>query len=274
MSEEQSKIKVRQATRNDLDALVELNRVAYPQMAEDNIVWAKSHLLSHVRIFPEGQLIAEQDGNIVGAAASLIVDMGDDPHRLHTWAGITDSGYFLNHNPKGDTLYGADVYVHPEARGKGAGACLYEARRQLCRKFNLKRILAGGRLWNYCDHQDHMTPQEYAEKVANGEIKDLVLSFQLREGFQMRRVMPHYLRDPRSLNHASLIEWLNPDYREGQQLQRKVRISCVQYQMRKVRSFEEFANQVTYFVDTAVRPELSKIKSMWLPQDVSATCRM
>lgn len=45
--------------------------------------------------------------------------MGSDPLRHHTWSGITDSGYFTNHDVRGDTLYGADVYVHPEARGKG-----------------------------------------------------------------------------------------------------------------------------------------------------------
>ena len=57
-----------------------------------------------------------------------------------------------------------------------------------------------------------MSPQEYAQRVVAGEFRDLVLSFQLREGFQLRGVMPNYLRDPKSHNHASLIEWLNPDY--------------------------------------------------------------
>ena len=35
--------------------------------------------------------------------------------------------------PTRHTLYGADVYVHPEARGLAIGHQLYEARRQLCR---------------------------------------------------------------------------------------------------------------------------------------------
>ena len=246
-----SKIIVRQALPKDVPGLVELNYAAYPQMAQDNVVWAESHLHSHLRVFPRGQLVAEENGRLLGACASLIVDMGEDPLRFHTWAGITDSGYFTNHAPNGDTLYGADVYVHPEARGKGVGAALYEARRELCRRLNLRRILAGGRLWNYCDHKDTMSPHEYVERVRNGEIRDLVLSFQLREGFQVRGVMPHYLRDPRSSNHSSLIEWINPAYKKKAGGPRKVRVSCIQYQMRKVKSFQEFANQVTYFVDIA-----------------------
>jgi hypothetical protein len=63
--------------------------------------------------------------------------------------------------------------------------------------------------------------------------------------------MPHYLRDPRSHNHASLIEWLNPDYKPAPDGARKVRVACVQYQMRKVKSFADFARQTTYFVDVA-----------------------
>jgi len=244
-------VRVRAATLKDVPGLVELNRVSYPQMAEDNIVWARGHLISHLEVFPEGQLVAEENGKLLGAAASLIVDLGKNPLRPHTWAGITDGGYFTNHDWSGDTLYGADVYVHPEARGKGVGAALYEARRELCRRYNLRRILAGGRLWNYIDHAKEMSPEEYVEKVKDGTYQDLVLSFQLRESFEIRSVMKNYLRDPRSKNHASLIEWINPDFKPRKRGPRKPRIACVQYGMRKVKSFKEFASQVRYFVDVA-----------------------
>ena len=231
--------------------MVELNRAAYPEMASENIVWEPVHVRSHMRVFPDGQLVACINEKILGACASLIVYLGPDPLRQHTWAGITDSGFFTNHNPQGDTLYGADVYVHPEARCLGIGAALYAARRDLCRRLNLRRILAGGRLWNYSDYADECSPEEYVERVKNGEIRDLVLSFQLREGFQVRGVLRHYLRDARSKNNASLVEWLNPDFKPRKHGPRKVRVSCIQYQMRKVRSFEEFATQVSYFVDIA-----------------------
>lgn len=244
-------VRVREATRQDIPALMELNRAAYPVLAGENIVWGETHLLSHLRVFPQGQLVAEAKGKVVGAVSSLIVSLGSEPLRHHTWAGITDSGYFTNHDPHGDTLYGADVYVHPDARGLGVGNALYEARRALCRKLNLRRILAGGRLWNYEDHADKISPQEYAQRVVAGEFRDLVLSFQLREGFQLRGVMPNYLRDSKSRNHASLVEWLNPDYKPRPTGQRKVRVACVQYQMRKVSAFAEFARQVSYFVDVA-----------------------
>jgi predicted amidohydrolase/ribosomal protein S18 acetylase RimI-like enzyme len=251
MAKNSVRIKIREAVRDDIPGLMALNRAAYPGLAQENVVWGKSHLQSHLRIFPQGQLVAEVEGKLVGAVSTLIVNLGRDPLRNHTWAGITDAGYFTNHDPRADTLYGADVYVHPETRGLGVGKALYEARRKLCRRLNKRRILAGGRLWNYCEQAGQMTPEEYASRVARGELRDLVLSFQIREGFMLRGVMPHYLRDPRSHNFASLVEWLNPDYQPPAEGSRKVRIACVQYQMRKVKSFQDFSRQVTYFIDVA-----------------------
>lgn len=245
------KVYVRQATLADIPRLVELNRAAYPTMADENIVWGKSHLRSHQQVFPQGQLVALVDGKIVGAVATLVVDMGREPLRLHTWAGITDSGFFHNHTLEGDTLYGADVYVDPECRRLGIGSALYEARRKLCAKLNKRRILAGGRLTHYHKYASRYSPEEYAERVVKGEITDPVLSFQIKQGFMLRGILPNYLRDRKSRNYASLIEWLNPNYKAKPSGSRKVRISCVQYQMRKVKSFEDFANQVTYFVDIA-----------------------
>jgi len=275
-SKKNSEVHVRPARQEDLPALVKLNLEAYPQMAQDNVVWAEGHLRSHLQIFPEGQLVAILNGRIVGACSSLIINLGPDPLRFHTWAGITDSGYFTNHDPAGDTLYGADVYVHPDTRGMRVGATLYEARRALCRRLNLRRILAGGRLWNYCDHVNKMSPYEYVERVRSGEIRDLVLSFQLREGFHIHGVMPHYLRDSRSHNYASLIEWLNPDYKKPSGGSRKVRVACVQYQMRKIKSFQEFANQVTYFVDVAAdyRSDFVLLPELFTVQLLSQTATL
>lgn len=251
MAKPRLSVKIRAATRADIPALMELNRAAYPGLANENVVWGETHLLSHQRMFPQGQLVAEAGGRIVGAVATLVVDMGPDPLRPHTWSGVTDSGYFTSHNPRGDTLYGADVYVHPKSRGLGVGHALYEARRRLCRQLNKRRILAGGRLWNYHEHADRMSAEEYAQRVAAGELRDLVLSFQIREGFVLRGVMSNYLRDPKSHNYASLIEWLNPDYKSPVSGARKVRVACVQYQMRKLKSFADFARQVGYFVEVA-----------------------
>lgn len=89
------------------------------------MVWSVRQLHNHLKVFPAGQLVAVIDGRIVGAVASLIIGKDRDPYRQHTYAGITDGGYFHNHDPSGDTLYGADVYVDPDNHGMGIGAALY-----------------------------------------------------------------------------------------------------------------------------------------------------
>ncbi len=243
-------VQIRQVQPEDIQTLIELNKKAFPLMAEENVVWSNRQLSNHLRLFPAGQMVALVDGKIVGGVASLIVSTGSDPYRQHTYGGITDGGYFHNHDRNGDTLYGADVYVDPDCQGKGIGAALYEARRRLCKELNLRRILAGGRLSSYSEVADQLTPEEYIEKVRNGEMRDQVLSFQLKQGFVVRGILRNYITDPKSNNYASLIEWLNPDYVETESSQ-KVRIACVQYKVRKIHTFDEFANQVEYFVETA-----------------------
>lgn len=244
-------VTIREARLEDLETLVELNNICFPMMDEENLIWTIPQLSNHLRLFPQGQLLAEEDGVILGAVSSLIVDLGTDPYRSHTYAGVTDGGYFHNHDPEGDSLYGADVYVHPDARGKGIGHILYQARRDLCKRLNLRRIIAGGRMHGYAKYADKMTPDAYIAEVENGRIKELVLSFQLREGFVVRGVLKNYIQDPMSHNYATFLEWLNPDYQPIEQDSRKVRVSCVQYQVRRVNNFDDFAEQVEYFVETA-----------------------
>ncbi|MCA9576213.1 MAG: GNAT family N-acetyltransferase, partial [Myxococcales bacterium] len=243
---------LRLARVEDVPALIQLNKKCFPTMAEHNVVWNKGQLLNHIRLFPEGQIVVERGGVVLGACASLIVRLGTDDYRPHTYSGITDGGYFHSHDPEGDTLYGADVYVDPDARGLGAGHHLYEARRRLCKARNLRRIVAGGRIHGYAERAAEMTPAQYVRAVEMGDIKDLVLSFQLREGFIVRGLLRNYITDPNSKNHATFIEWTNPDYEpQDGSAQRKVRVAAVQYQVRKVASFEEFAAQIAYFVETA-----------------------
>jgi predicted amidohydrolase/GNAT superfamily N-acetyltransferase len=243
---------VRHAELDDISGLIELNKQCFPSMAEQNVVWNKGQLRNHQRLFREGQLVVEVAGRLVGAAASLIVKLDVDPYRPHTYAGITDGGYFHNHDPAGDTLYGADVYVHPDFRGQGIGHQLYEARRKITEKLNLRRIIAGGRIPGYADVVQEMTPEQYVRSVETEERHDMVLSFQLHEGFVARGILRNYIRDPKSRNHASFLEWLNPEYVPTETGgQRKVRVAAIQYQVRRVQNFDDFAAQVQYFVESA-----------------------
>ncbi|MAV90539.1 MAG: hypothetical protein CL676_03895, partial [Bdellovibrionaceae bacterium] len=176
--------------------------------------WRMDQLHAHRLYFPDGQLIIieKKTGKVVGMAFSLIISWSDYSPQ-DNWVDFTSSGFFHNHNPKkGKTLYGAEVMVDPEYRGKGLGKMLYKGRQEIAHKYGLSRIRAGARLRGYSKFKDRMTPQEYVKKVYEKEIFDPTLSFQLSQGFVPIDTAGNYLyNDPESLGYAAVIEWLNPN---------------------------------------------------------------
>jgi GNAT superfamily N-acetyltransferase len=199
------KLVLRRATEEDVGRLVEMNHGAYPDLVEENVVYDAVMIRAHLARFPEGQLVATRDGRIVGALSTLIV-RGKHALAPHTWTKITSDGLFTGHDPGGDTLYLADIYVAPEAWGTRVGPFLYEALKGLCREQGLARIVAGGRLWSYSQYAG--TPEQYVEAVQRGEIEDRVLTSQLRAGFKVKGILPGYLHDARSRSYATLLEWV------------------------------------------------------------------
>jgi len=75
-----SAVLIRSAEPEDIPHLIELNTKAFPSMAEENVVWSERQLRNHLKVFPDGQLVAVVDGKVVGAAASLIIPNSRDPY--------------------------------------------------------------------------------------------------------------------------------------------------------------------------------------------------
>lgn len=196
----------------DFDGIIAMCRRVSP----GSMPWSVTQLASHLRVFPDGQFVALQDGVVVGMAASLIV-LWDDYDFSTSWRDFTASGMFTNHDPaRGRTLYGAEVMIDPDTQGAGVGIRLYEARPALVMRLGLRRIRAGARLRGYHRCATQMRAEEYVEQVARGELTDPTLSFQLHRGFRVLAVVSSYLRhDPESLGWAAVIEWLNPDAPEN-----------------------------------------------------------
>jgi ribosomal protein S18 acetylase RimI-like enzyme len=202
---------IRNVTQKDIPKIINLQKKSFADMAAYGMIWPKSFLESHIDIFPEGQFCIEIDGKIIGSASSLIISLKTE-YMDHDWYNVTGGGLFINHDYNGDSLYGADLSVHPEFQRKRIGTMLYNARKNLAMELNLRRIISGGRLYNYCKYYHIMSAKEYVEKVVKNEITDPVLSFQLNNGFHFIKILNDYLYDKRSLNYASFIEWLNPKY--------------------------------------------------------------
>jgi predicted amidohydrolase/ribosomal protein S18 acetylase RimI-like enzyme len=244
-------IRLRPLAIEDYDELVAMQALCFPGMQ----TWGRDQIQSQIEVFPEGQIVVEYDDRIVASACSLIVDF-DDYSEWHNWREIADEGYIRNHDPEGDTLYGIEIMVHPDYRGLKLARRLYAARREIARRFNLARIIVGGRIPGYHRHADEMSAREYAEKVVERGLYDPVLTTQTANGFVLKQLIPNYFpSDSDSRGYATFLEWTNLDYvpdphRRFQRV-RNVRLCTIQYQMRTVDNFDEFATQCRFFIDAA-----------------------
>ncbi len=201
-------IRLRSTQLEDFAAIRALQRDSHPGFAG----WTLKQLESQRNAFPEGQLVATSDGEIIGAASCLVLRW--DQHALdHTWKSVTGDGFFSTHDTAGRTLYAAEVVVDVSRRGMGAARALYAAQRRLCRKLNLRRIIGAARLPGYRAVRGEMSPEHYVQRVIWGDASNAELRFQMSQGFQFCGVIEGYLpEDLESCGHAALVVWLNPLY--------------------------------------------------------------
>lgn len=244
-------LELRNLTYEDYDAVCQLQLKCFPGMK----TWTKEQFESQISIFQEGQICIVYQGKIVASSSSLILDFALYSD-WHTWKEIADDGFIRNHNPNGNTLYGIEIMVDPEFRGLKLARRIYDARKQLARKYNLMRIILGGRIPGYSQYANEMSAKEYVEKVTNKILYDPVLTTQVSNGFVVKRIITDYLTaDQESKGYATFLEWTNLDYLPDTSkvfvAKQSVRVCAVQYQMRLINSFEDFAKQCEYFVDVA-----------------------
>lgn len=215
--------------------------------------WDADTFRMQIKRFNEGQIVIQLDGRIVATSSSLIV-REEDWDGPHSFDDISDHGRIGTHNPAGDALYGIDIAVDPQHRGLRLSRRIYDARKDLIRKRNLRHFLIAGRMPGYHKHAAKLTPEDYVKAVVEKRLKDVVITAQLSNGFVIQNVLRDYLpNDKESCGHAVNMEWLNPHYVPpgSSQWQGSVRVSSVQYQMRTITSFDEFIRQCEFFVDTA-----------------------
>jgi predicted amidohydrolase/predicted N-acetyltransferase YhbS len=256
-AEHTAKLLLRQATPADVPQLVELTARIY------TVQWGHSAemLRSQQTHFPEGQFVVAYEGTIIGYCATFRIDEAT-ALAPHTWMQITGGGMASRHQPDGEWLYGMEVVVHPDFRGMRIGQRLYRARKRLCYDLKLRGIVFGGRIPGLAKNmQRYGGAEAYVQAVVEGKRRDLTLSFQLSNGFEVIGLLPAYVAsDHESLGYAVHLVWRNPRLLEQpdmppvasqQQLPDSVRVACVQYQQRRIASFEEFATQVEYFTDIA-----------------------
>ncbi len=266
------KLVVRRAATADIPGIRAVMAKAYPAFGP-HAAYTEAQLNGQMNQFPEGQFVATYEGRVIGYSATFRI-----PESLalspHDWTTITGRGYASRHDPQGDWMYGMDVCVDPDFRGRRIGQRLYNERRRLCQHLHLKGIVFAGRMPNLARRWKAVgSAENYLKLVLEGKQRDPVIGFQMRNGFEPIGILHDYLpSDQESRGYATHMIWRNPQVpsdatatpaHEARRTQ-TVRVAAVQYQLRSVASFEEFAHQVEYFVDAvadykadfAVFPEL------------------
>ena len=250
-----AKLEVRLATQKDVSGIVALVDRAYDRISG----YSRGMVRGQINNYPEGQFVATYEGKIAGYCATMRID-----ERLalapHSWDEITNDGFGSRHDPTGDWLYGFEMCVDPEVRGVRIGQRLYDARKSLAERLELKGIVIGGRMPGYSRHKRKIgAPEKYLEQVREGKVRDPVVSFQLRNGFETIGILKNYLpEDRQSLGFAAHMVWRNPYVDPSEPVQfrvprdvESVRIATCQFQARAVSDFAEFIRSVEYFVDVA-----------------------
>lgn len=236
---------------DDYQELKEVMLTVYNLMPD--AYWSEHQLKTLIDRFPEGQVIIKINNELAGCALSIIIDYSKFENK-HTYKSVTGNFTFNTHNPEGDMLYGIDIFIKPEFRGLRLGRRLYDYRKELCERLNLRGIAFGGRIPNYHKYSDELSPKEYIEKVRRKEIVDPVLNFQVSNDFHPSKILKNYLEgDEASNEYAVLLEWDNIYYEKKQTkasvIKKLVRLGLIQWQMRPYKDLEELLQQAEFFID-------------------------
>ncbi|WP_299260188.1 bifunctional GNAT family N-acetyltransferase/carbon-nitrogen hydrolase family protein [uncultured Aquimarina sp.] len=236
---------------NDYQELKEAMIQAYSTMP--NAYWKEDQIENLINKFPEGQIVIKVNDQIAGCALSLILDYNQFDNS-HNYKDITGNYTFNTHTNDGDVLYGIDVFIKPQFRGLRLGRRLYDYRKELCEKLNLRSIAFGGRIPGYHKFSGTLTPKEYIEKVKRKEINDPVLNFQISNDFHPAKILKGYLEgDEASNEFAVLMEWDNIYYekpsKKAATKKKIIRLGLIQWQMRPYNDLDELLQQAEYFID-------------------------
>ncbi len=246
------KVEIRELQTSDYMGLRDSMLVAYKNW--HGSVWELEQIKKLLTIFPEGQMVVLVNDKVAGVALSIIVNYDEFGHD-HTYKQITGYYTFNTHHSDGDVLYGLEVFVHPDYRGLRLARRLYDARKELCERLNLKSIIFGGRIPGFASAGNQMNPKQYIEKVKMKEAYDPVLSFQLSNEFHVIKLLSNYMpEDKESKEFATLMEWNNVLYTLKNKFtphqKSSARVGLVQWQMRSFKTFEMLCEQIEFFIDT------------------------
>jgi hypothetical protein len=180
---------------------------------DDSMTAVVPKIESRIRTFPEGVLIAEHEGVVVGGMTFiLLADYAIQDTR--SWEEITDNGWCTTHTDDGRVLFGVDLSVSRRAP-RSTAPMMFMAGIELAIRKGAERSVWGGRMPRYHRVADRMSAAEYARaKNSRGRHIDPEIELYSKiPGVEVLGVVPEYFKDWESMNYGVIFTWRNPVYR-------------------------------------------------------------
>lgn len=188
--------------------------IAYAELQEDewdqSMVAVISKLEARIETFPEGVLVAEHEGEIVGGAS--FIRLADyDVDEQGSWEDLTDNGWCSTHVPDGRVMFGVDLSVSRRAP-RSTSALMFLGGIELCIRCGVDFGVWGGRMPRYHRYASVYGPLEYATtRNRRGRYLDPEIELYAKiPGVEMLGVVPEYFKDWESLNYGVIFGWSNP----------------------------------------------------------------
>jgi len=203
---------IRKATLSDVEDMVILEEDVWGKEGAD-----EEKIKARINIFPEGNLIAINDGDVVGYVSFQYVD---DISRgaTFTWQEITDNGKTeKSHKPKGNFIYGINLSVHSSMNGHKVSESLVMHGLANMIKNNKRGSFIGSRIPGFAKYKKrnpHIDVTYYINlrRSSNNKLRDSELALYESDGFKAVKVLPGYFPDPASLDYGVLVYHKNLFY--------------------------------------------------------------
>jgi hypothetical protein len=199
-------VTIREATLADVAAYAAVQEEEW----DESMAAGDLKIESRIDLFPQGTLVAEQDGVVVGCASFIRLPAYSIEQRV-TWEDLTDNGWCSTHCDDGTVLFGVDLSISRRAP-RSAAPLIFMAAMELAMRLGVDRIVWGGRMPRYYKYADEMSAHEYAAtKTKRGRYLDPEIELYSKiPGVQILGVVPEYFKDWESLNNGVMLSWTNP----------------------------------------------------------------
>lgn len=203
-------IDFRLAAEGDISGIVSLEKDVWGDNAAD-----EEKIYSRIKTFPEGNIIALSNNQVVGYVAIQFVDnVAEMPN--FSWAEITDNGKIAkSHKPNGKYVYGINMSVHHSMNGKDLATILAIQGLSVMILQNKKGSFLGSRIpgfRNYKASSPNIDVCDYIKLRRNGKLRDYELRLYEKEGLFPVKVLVDYFPDEASLNYGVLVYRRNQFY--------------------------------------------------------------